>query len=248
MEIIIDNRETKIKDFFKNKDYVKTENLDLGDVVFKYNNEVILLVERKTLQDLANSIKDGRYKEQKARLLGNYPKDKILYLIEGNMNQSGDKLVSGISIYTLFSCLMNMLLRDNIKVYKSENINETIRFIKNLVKKIKKQGLSFLEKKNCVYAQTLKIRKKDNLTPEICFLYQLSQIPGVSYRIASVVAEKYPSMFELVKYYLNETEIDKRKIMLSDIKLKLNNGKERRIGKKASINIYTYLVNPNISC
>ena len=49
MEIIIDNRETKIKEYYNNKiekneqldkikysDFIKFENLELGDIIIKY--------------------------------------------------------------------------------------------------------------------------------------------------------------------------------------------------------------------
>ena len=40
MELIIDHRETKIKDYFDNndnyKDIIKFDNLELGDFVIKY--------------------------------------------------------------------------------------------------------------------------------------------------------------------------------------------------------------------
>jgi len=240
LEIFIDNRETKLVEFFQNKDYVKVVPLDLGDIVFKYNGELILLVERKTLADLASSIKDGRYKEQKCRLLMTTSKDKILYLIEGDLNKSGNTIIAGLTVYTLFSSIMNMLLRDNIKIYKSQSIHETIRFIKKMAKKFKKQGTDFLQHQTLSYGETLKTKKKDNLTPPICFRYQLSQIPGVSYKIASCVATIYPNLFDLVKCYLTHTP-EKCINMLADIKMQLNNGKTRRIGKKASTNIYTYL-------
>ena len=70
MEFIIDNRES-IKKYFieKNVKYVTFSNLDLGDYLFKYNGEVVAIIERKTIDDMANSIKDGRYREQKSRLL-----------------------------------------------------------------------------------------------------------------------------------------------------------------------------------
>ena len=63
-------------------------------------------------------------------------------------------------------------------VYKTRNIRETIRFIKNFIKKLEKQGTTFLKKesletqfeKSCIQK-----RKKNNMTPNICFLSQLSQ-------------------------------------------------------------------------
>ena len=42
MEVIIDNRETKIKEYFSSKinyiDLFKYENLDIGDIIIKYND------------------------------------------------------------------------------------------------------------------------------------------------------------------------------------------------------------------
>ena len=68
MQFIIDNREKELKDYFKNNDNIKFENLDIGDIVIKDNDKIIMMIERKTLEDLSASIKDGRYKEQKIRL------------------------------------------------------------------------------------------------------------------------------------------------------------------------------------
>ena len=45
-------------------------NLTLGDFVWTYKNKVLdFIVERKKADDLASSIIDGRYKDQKYRLL-----------------------------------------------------------------------------------------------------------------------------------------------------------------------------------
>ena len=83
MELIIDNREST-KSYFEEKNYewVSFENLDIGDYMFKYEDKIILVIERKSIQDLASSIKDGRYREQKSRLLNNYSKNNVLFLIE----------------------------------------------------------------------------------------------------------------------------------------------------------------------
>jgi ERCC4-type nuclease len=82
----IDTRERQIKDFFRGLPYVKIQNLPLGDIIFQWDNENILIIERKTIDDLAHSIKDGRFREQKMRLISNYPTSKIMYLIEGNLD------------------------------------------------------------------------------------------------------------------------------------------------------------------
>ena len=78
LHIIIDNREQKIKQKLTVEKYpfISYENLELGDILVKYDNELLLIIERKTLSDLASSVKDGRYKQQKIRLLNNFPKHK----------------------------------------------------------------------------------------------------------------------------------------------------------------------------
>ena len=80
--LLIDYREKSLKTYFETFDFtndkhlkniiLKIENLDLGDIIIKKDEKVILIIERKTLQDLYSSINDGRYKEQKVRLKTNY--------------------------------------------------------------------------------------------------------------------------------------------------------------------------------
>ena len=71
LTIKIDTRETEIKEFFKKAPYAKVECLSLGDIIFQWNGVDIWIIERKQITDLAHSIKDGRYREQKIRLLSN---------------------------------------------------------------------------------------------------------------------------------------------------------------------------------
>ena len=68
-----------------NKDIsVDIIQLPLGDCII--NNS--LIIERKTLTDLAASIKDGRYREQSFRLQKSLEEGyKVLYLIEGNLDR-----------------------------------------------------------------------------------------------------------------------------------------------------------------
>ena len=68
------------------------QKLELGDFMFIANNEnnnnsyvLNLLIEHKRMDDLAASIKDLRYKEQKRRLI-NSDVTRIIYLVEGNIH------------------------------------------------------------------------------------------------------------------------------------------------------------------
>ena len=99
------------------------KNLEIGDIQFIENDKIIYILERKTINDLEASIKDGRYKEQKMRLLSNHS-DNIYYIIEGNIDDCNT-----LNRKTLTS-IINMSFRDNIKVISSNNIKDTYDIIK----------------------------------------------------------------------------------------------------------------------
>ena len=203
LTIKIDTRETEIKEFFKNAHYAKIERLPLGDIIFQWNGVDIWIIERKQVSDLAHSIKDGRFREQKC-LLSNYNSSQILYLIEGNLDLPlNTEVQKNMPVKTLYSSIYNMLLRDNLKVYKTSGMNETLRFLKNFVWKIQKQGNSFM--KNYTIEDyhdsnmRMKLSKKKELDKPTCFMYQLCQIKGVSSKYCKSNSSKASSWISLYK-------------------------------------------------
>ena len=67
--IYIDTRESKLRELLeKNEETFITKPLELGDILIEHPNRQIL-IERKTIADFHASITDGRYKNQKLRLL-----------------------------------------------------------------------------------------------------------------------------------------------------------------------------------
>ena len=163
MELLIDNRES-IKKYFleKNLDYVTYHNLDLGDYIFKYKDEVVAIIERKTIDDMANSIKDGRYREQKSRLLENYDRTKIIYLIEGDLTKANKSVnYNRVSKSTIQPSLINMYLRDHINVFHTNNETETVEFLDEFKKIINKEQLFYIKnnKEDSLF-HNLKSKKK----------------------------------------------------------------------------------------
>ena len=64
IELLIDNREHKIKDYFASFDGVSIVQLDIGDVQFKYNNEivgVVSLINQKTFFELSKMAVAPKY-------------------------------------------------------------------------------------------------------------------------------------------------------------------------------------------
>lgn len=237
LEFIIDTRENEIKKHFESKN-IKIEQLDLGDFIFKYKNEIVLIIERKTIKDLSASIKDGRHREQKQRLLNcGINLDCVYYIIEGSYEKNCYLLPKN----TLISSIINTMLRDKIKVFRTVNVKDTIFHLEQIYNKLSSDPNKYLSKNTSDYCASLKIKKKENLTNIVCYKLQLSQIPGVSTNIASCISEHYKSMFDLFHNYEKLNTEKEKKEMLMDLKYDIQNNKQRRIGKVVSERIYNFL-------
>lgn len=227
MEIIIDNRENSlIKLLEENKEVFIKKNLEIGDIQFIENDKLIYIVERKTINDLGASIKDGRYKEQKMRLLSNHS-NNIYYIIEGNIDDCNT-----LNRKALLGSIINMSFRDNIKVISSNNIKDTYDIILQIRRKYDEGKFKKIENSTDNYVSSIKMNKKENMSKELCNIVQLATIPGVSQKISKIILEKYGSMSNLIEEYKKTDNL-----LLANISL----GK-RKIGKVLSIKIYDYLI------
>tara|TARA_Y100000389_G_scaffold187188_1_gene208357 strand:- start:1018 stop:1770 length:753 start_codon:yes stop_codon:yes gene_type:complete len=249
MELIIDTREKGLIELLNktNLDF-KVEQLELGDILLRENEHVKLVIERKTINDLKASICDGRNREQKARLLKSFPVSRIIYIIEGNFDIDLDHSISGVPVSTLVGSMINTMFRDNIKVYKVNSIQESVKYLIKLKDKFEKDGENFFNENDEItdekYSSTIKKGKKANMTPKVWFITQLSLIPQVTEKIALVIFERYNSIKELLVEYENTPE-HLRKKLLADINYPLQTGKTRRIGNVISERIYKFFYSIN---
>jgi ERCC4-type nuclease len=135
--LIIDDREHAIIPYFKNITNINIEikRITTGDYCIMIKNKIIIIIERKTWSDLANSIKDGR-KENVNKLISlrNSTGCKILYLIEGISRLKTDKLICNIPFKNLQAHLDHLILRDNISIIYSLNQQDTSVRIQELIK------------------------------------------------------------------------------------------------------------------
>tara|TARA_B110000879_G_scaffold186101_1_gene246996 strand:- start:33 stop:815 length:783 start_codon:yes stop_codon:yes gene_type:complete len=259
MEIIIDQREpSKLKQYFLSTSYtVHLQNLQLGDIIIK-TPELELIIERKTIDDLASSIRDGRLREQKIRLIKNYPRKNIIYIIEGDIAKNNSSMkFNKINKYTIYSSVINMLVRDNINLFMSSTIDTTIEFIEMLIKKINKKTLKIIKcndipahdvHHNQIYtehvigniSQSISINKAKNITPNMIYTSQLGCIPGISYITASAIVKEYPTMIILIQKLSLLSEKERIQIVQN-----IKTLKSRRLGIKVAKNINMYLFNTN---
>ncbi len=244
--ILIDNRELKLKNYFKEYNYVEFKNLDIGDIIFKIEDQIVLIIERKTINDLYCSIKDGRYKEQKTRLISNYSTNNILYLLEETIVSYKHKFNTDI----IYGTVINTLIRDNIRILHSISIQETIKYIEILIKRLETNKEFFItDTTNTLstpidYSETIKLEKKKNLTPDICQITQLAQIPGVSIHSAKIILEQYGNKLKnLILAYDKLEDIHEKEMLLATIEVKSlkNDTKSKKIGQIISKRIFDFL-------
>jgi ERCC4-type nuclease len=122
---------------FKNLKIV-TENLPLGDVILlNEKGEEKIIIERKTINDLLSSIKDGRYKEQSYRLNGlNHPNHNIIYLIEGDVNKMNSFKDNKVEKLTIYSAIFSLNYFKGFSVIRTFNLEETAIFLCNTTIKL----------------------------------------------------------------------------------------------------------------
>jgi ERCC4-type nuclease len=254
MFIKIDCRETDVMTnmnlLFKGHNHeVKLESLLLGDMILLDNTEKeIIIFERKSLYDLAASIKDGRYKEQSFRLnnckLHNH---NIIYIIEGDFDKYNPK-IGRIDRKTLYSTLVTLNYYKGFSVIKTKNINETCEIVINFADKIEKETnrISYYETSvmdinmnEIHYCEVLKQPKKNNITPENIGEIMLSTIPGVSNKTAIYIMNQYKTLNNLMKLMQENHEL------LNNLKITNEIGKSRKISKTAIENIKKYIIHNN---
>ena len=191
MTLIIDNRES-IKHLFDTSYPIVFKNLDIGDYVIQFQGEPLVIIERKTVEDYAASIKDGRGREQKARLLGNFPKRKILYIIEGDMSRNNKSFTyNAVSKKTIVSSVLNCIFRDNISIFHTKNSDESVFFIQTLYAKLAKNNACFRQTKTYddSLISTICIKKNKNITPAICQNMMLNLFGEIKYNMFKGIIE-----------------------------------------------------------
>jgi len=273
MKIRVDNREQEllkhIRELIVNiplfKDIeVEVENLSLGDIIISNNTEDKLYIERKSINDLSASIKDGRYEEQSFRLNGlNHHNHNIVYLIEGDVNRVNRFKDNKMEKLTLYSSIFSLNYYKGFSVIRSFSIDESAIFICNTANKLRKgeaenkqpyyqnntnntntlkpvsseESVLEQESSDKDYVSVVKKIKKDNITPDNIGEIMLCQIPGISSITAIAIMEKFKSLPNLI------SQIQENENCLKDISYTNSKNQVRKINKTCLVNLVKFLIN-----
>ncbi len=179
---------------------IKSERLPIGDIILhdpsQGQQKDIVIFERKTLADLAASIRDGRYKEQSFRLIETaaatgFHTHNIIYIIEGDLSRY-DERHTQITKTALQSAMVSLMYYKGFSVVRTMNLGETAEFILNFADKVAKEGpLSIADTTGAYSEVSMKKEKRDFITRENIGEIMLAQVPGVSAKMAAAILAKY---------------------------------------------------------
>lgn len=259
MRIVVDERETSL--YEKLDSMVNAEGnaigtiqlsrkvLPLGDVIIQTDEETtVSIIERKSLQDLLSSIKDGRYEEQSYRLThsSGIPPHNIIYVIEGMLSQ----LRTLIEKKTVYSCMTSLNMFKGFSVQRTCTIQETAETVLWMACKLERdfqKGKTLFYQNSggehsdtqqnqsiTPYCSVVKKVKKENVTPENIAEIILCQIPGISSHTAIAVMKQYHTFSNLIDVvHSNPQSLE---LIVCESK-----GKTRKISKTCAQNIVAYL-------
>lgn len=193
-ELVVDAREATVRRILTADGINFTcSNLDVGD--FQISSEgLTVLIERKSLADLVSSVSDGRYRDQKARMMAfrDHHSDgerRIAYIIEtGTWKFDRQVLNQNAEHNTITGCILNTAMRDGVQVFCVRDTDETCHLVMELLSRMDRFQNSASPASNVPSELKLKLRRMDNLGgPRECLIRQLCQVPGISEKKASTI-------------------------------------------------------------
>ncbi len=192
MVLILDNREhALIRALLATPHEVKA--LTVGDIwIQPPSGKKGLIVERKALVDLQASLFDGRYREQKARLLSTCQElgMRPVYVLEGNIAFAPTNL----STAAIRKLINRLQLRYGIAVIQTESVADTAEWVKTTLEQITADEEAFQPHNSQdgqpAYWQSLSSSKKTNIDSATFARQVLALCPGLSLKAANAIMEE----------------------------------------------------------
>ena len=218
--------------------------LDIGDIAFYAGDDLsgakpLVILERKTAEDLGASQKDGRYREQRARLYATRGAGTaIAYIVEApswSPSLSRSWCRGAFTEVNLQQAMVRLQLRYTIPIFQATNVRETVQWIRRIAKTLVADPTAFQggvattrDEAAAAYTESIHVKKASNNTPERIFLSMLLAIPGIGKAAAEAVAAATHSSF---------TEL----LALSEVQIGDIVAGKRKIGKAVAAAIFAAL-------
>lgn len=213
----LDTRESdliKIFNGIEGKSGAIVKQLEVADIWLGVNEEGNMseggvIIERKSIRDLEASILDGRYREQRGRILSYCQQNKTqpLYILEGALSSNTGRLQKK----AIMKFINRLIFHYQIPVMQTESVQETAELIQTLVEQWKEDPKN-LQRTNELVKVTdgIHVQKKANASDHRQFaICCLAQCPGVSVKMAETLIDNFGSLKGVIEAPVKDIEVVK---------------------------------------
>jgi len=185
VEHIIDTRERHLIPLLPS---FVSQTMAVGDIQIG-----TLLIERKTVKDFEASVLDGRYRDQKTRLLATCQEKSLspLYILEGPFSSTTGRL----QVPALMKLVARLQYKHGIPVIQTASLEETATLVKALADYYVEDATNFVRSTEPLRAvDNVHVVKKVNAgDPKQFMIAALAQCPGISVKVAESIHTAFPT-------------------------------------------------------
>jgi ERCC4-type nuclease len=183
--LVLDVRERSLIHMFNERaEGHHIEALAVGDIQCEYaSGQRGWVVERKSAHDLAASLCDNRYREQRSRLLE--CNLRPIYIIEGDLRHT-------LLYHNIMPAIVNLQLR-GVDVFRTFDIEETFCLLVLLVEKLESpppRGITAVE----TGIKPPRSKREREASPRTSLTRMLRCVPGVSQDAADCLANHFKTL------------------------------------------------------
>lgn len=174
-----------------------------------------LVIERKTVRDLEASLLDGRYREQRGRILSfcHQHKAQPIYVLEGAYSSSTGR----VSPVALQKIVNRLALRYQIPVFRTVSAKDTAEWVQGVVEQWREDPTALQRTTDLVkVSDGIHVQKKANAAdPRQFLIHCMAQCPGVSVKMAEQIAASVQTMegwMAATKESMQEIKVGARRV------------------------------------
>ena len=207
----IDCRENDLIALLQQTEHVSIKQLPVADIWIGLgeDNEIQpggLIIERKTIADFEASFLDGRYREQRGRILSFCHENKTqpMYILEGALSSSTGRLQQK----AIMKLINRLIFHYQIPVYQTQSLHETAELVQTLVEQWKDDPSSLQRVTELVkVTDGIHVQKKANASdPRFFAISCLTQCTGVSVKMAESLIDAFGSLKGVMVASVKEIE------------------------------------------
>ena len=207
----IDCRENDLITLLQQTEQVTIKQLPVADIWIGLgeDNEIQpggLIIERKTIADFEASFLDGRYREQRGRILSFCHENKTqpMYILEGTLSSSTGRLQQK----AIMKLINRLIFHYQIPVYQTQSLHETAELVQTLVEQWKDDPSSLQRVTELVkVTDGIHVQKKANASdPRFFAISCLTQCTGVSVKMAESLIDAFGSLKGVMVASVKEIE------------------------------------------